>query len=375
MSLSQKEYGKLKSLYESVYPSNEELEINEELINEISDELVEEFIEEGYSEEDAIEIVDEAIDFYVDAVLCEVSDSYYDSAVRASKKAAKGLDRAARQKRRAGQVRYAKRKAGEVLKKAGDKVKGAVAGAQIAGSIAKDEARRAGRKAVHSASKAADAVKSAPGKAKDKAKKGIKGLIGRAAKKVASKASAVASRMSEELEALEATGLFSEKEIEAIMEAEVQELYKGKHGQSEKEYQDGRSDAGKMISGDSKHSGAAYSHRSYKGVGKPAKPGERQKNQGKMDRGTRADLEYRKANLKKEEIEVEEGYKEIDAKKHGRMYDRYKKLRSAAMQDARDSGEASGTNRMKMGKMSAAIDKSSENLRKKQTRDQLTGRG
>ena len=159
------------------------------------------------------------------------------------------------------------------------------------------------------------------------------------------------------------------------MEAEVQELYKGKHGQSEKEYQDGRSDAGKMISGDSKHSGAAYSHRSYKGVGKPAKPGERQKNQGKMDRGTRADLEYRKANLKKEEIEVEEGYKEIDAKKHGRMYDRYKKLRSAAMQDARDSGEASGENRMKMGKMSTVIDKSAENLRKKQTRDQLTGRG
>ena len=94
-----------------------------------------------------------------------------------------------------------------------------------------------------------------------------------------------------------------------------------------------------------------------------------------MDRGTRADLEYRKANLKKEDVEVEEGYKEIDAKKHGRMYDRYKKLRSAAMQDARDSGEASGTNRMKMGKMSAVIDKSSENLRKKQTKDQLTGRG
>ena len=76
-----------------------------------------------------------------------------------------------------------------------------------------------------------------------------------------------------------------------------------------------------------------------------------------------------------EEVEVEEGYKEIDAKKHGRMYDRYKKLRSAAVQDARDSGEASGTNRMKMGKMSAVIDKSSENLRKKQTKDQLTGRG
>lgn len=87
---------------------------------------------------------------------------------------------------------------------------------------------------------------------------------------------------------------------------QVDELYKGKHGQSEKEYQDSRSDGGKMISGDSKHSGAAYSHRSFKGVGKPAKPGERQKNQGKMDRGTRADIAYRKANLKKEEVTFSE---------------------------------------------------------------------
>lgn len=88
-------------------------------------------------------------------------------------------------------------------------------------------------------------------------------------------------------------------------EENIEELYKGKHGQSEKEYQDSRSDGGKMISGDSKHSGAAYSHRSFKGVGKPAKPGERQKNQGKMDKGTRADIAYRKANLtKKEEFEA-----------------------------------------------------------------------
>ena len=72
---------------------------------------------------------------------------------------------------------------------------------------------------------------------------------------------------------------------------------------------------------------------------------------------------------------VEEGYKEIDSAKHGRMYDRYKKLRTAAMKDAQDSGEASGDNRMKMGKMQGVISKSAENLRKKQTKDQLTGRG
>ena len=66
---------------------------------------------------------------------------------------------------------------------------------------------------------------------------------------------------------------------------------------------------------------------------------------------------------------MEEGYKEISFDKHQRMYDRYKKLSKAAMQDARDSGEASGDNRRKMGKMRTVIDKSSENLRKNQTKN------
>ena len=92
------------------------------------------------------------------------------------------------------------------------------------------------------------------------------------------------------------------------------ELYKGKHGQSEKQYQDGRSDAGKQISGDSKHSGAAYSHRSFKGVGKPAKPGERQKHQGRMTPADRNELAIRKSALKKEEVELEE--KKMSKAKH-----------------------------------------------------------
>ena len=90
---------------------------------------------------------------------------------------------------------------------------------------------------------------------------------------------------------------------------QVDELYKGKHGQSEKEYADSRSQGGKMVSGTSKMSGAEYTHgRRVKAanpgmqpdVGGKTKP----KSQGKMDRGTRADLEYRKANLKKEELEA-----------------------------------------------------------------------
>ena len=272
-SLSQSEYGELRNLYESIYTPK--VDLTEELLDEIFDELVDEYIEEGYSEEDAIEIVDEAVDLYIDEVLCEVSDSYYDSAVRASKKAAQGIDKAARQKRRAGQVRYAKRKAGEAFKRGKELAGAAKAGASLAKDFAGDELRRAGRKAVH-------AVTSAPDKAKasvDRKKKGIKGFIKRQAQKVV-------NRMSEELEAigedsrrmsnkqhtqrvrsniksfgsnytppsnydpdanrgkgevltrkqmekkrrkalrqeeLEATGLFSEMEIEAIMEAEMSE--------------------------------------------------------------------------------------------------------------------------------------------------------
>ena len=106
------------------------------------------------------------------------------------------------------------------------------------------------------------------------------------------------------------------KEIEARNKAkskkeevEVEEGYKGKHGQTDKQYADSRSPGGKMVSGDSKMSGAEYTHgRRVKAanpgmqpdVGGKTKP----KSQGKMDRGTRADLQYRKANLKKEELEA-----------------------------------------------------------------------
>lgn len=92
-------------------------------------------------------------------------------------------------------------------------------------------------------------------------------------------------------------------EAEYIMteldEETIAEIHKGRHGQSDTEYMDSRSDAAKQISGDSKHSGASYSHRSFKGVGKPALPGERQQNQGRMTNADRNELAIRKANLKK----------------------------------------------------------------------------
>ena len=90
---------------------------------------------------------------------------------------------------------------------------------------------------------------------------------------------------------------------------DIVERYKGKHGQSSDEYKDDRSQGGKMVSGDSKMSGAEYTHgRRVKAANPGSQPDEggktKPKSQGKMDKGTRADLEYRKANLKKEETTI-----------------------------------------------------------------------
>jgi hypothetical protein len=85
-------------------------------------------------------------------------------------------------------------------------------------------------------------------------------------------------------------------------EDQIDELYKGKHGQSEKQYQDGRSDAGKMVSGDSKMSGSKFAQGRRTGSDAGAQPAGGSKkpaSQGKMDSGSRTDLQFRKAALKK----------------------------------------------------------------------------
>ena len=83
----------------------------------------------------------------------------------------------------------------------------------------------------------------------------------------------------------------------------VEEIYKGKHGQTEKQYQDSRSDAGKMVSGDSKGSGANYSYRAKNTGSNPAGGSEKPQGQARMGSKDRAYLKMRKANLRKEETE------------------------------------------------------------------------
>jgi len=129
-------------------------------------------------------------------------------------------------------------------------------------------------------------------------------------------------------------------EVLEVEEVEVDEVYKGKHGQSDKEYADSRSQGGKMVSGDSKQSGAEYTHgRRVKAanpgmqpdVGGKTKP----KSQGKMDRGTRADLQYRKANLtKKEEVEQIGEERPVD------RLDRLNRERIAKQKAAKDAETA-----------------------------------
>ena len=93
---------------------------------------------------------------------------------------------------------------------------------------------------------------------------------------------------------------------------------KGRGSKDTKSYQDGRSQAGMMVSGDSQVSGAGYMRR---GGGKQTQtdPNERQPQQGRMDPYTRDEMEYRKARLKKEETDlydiilshlIDEGYAE-----------------------------------------------------------------
>jgi len=218
MSLSQKQFADFKKVCEE-FNEVEEI-IEEELVHEICDEIVEELIEEGYSEEDAIIIVEDATNDYIDEAKVTFGS---DTAPMRKSGAPVGAKR-----------RFAMRKAGEAIKgaasKAGTAAKGAVsaakskaAGAAVDASLAASSAKKAVSGAASSAKKAADsaagAVKSAPGKAKaaasdakKKAKSGIKGFIKRQAQKVV-------SRMSEEIEALKATGKFSEQEIAAIEEA------------------------------------------------------------------------------------------------------------------------------------------------------------
>ena len=148
--------------------------------------VYEELIEEGYSEDD----VEEAIEFALTEDINEASDKYYDSAVKASKKAGAKIKRAEMVKKAKGRLRFLGRKAKEKVSSAKKKAGMASAQAQVAAyNKAREVAQTAGDKAKRAKKKVEDAPK--------KAKRGVKGLLRRAAQKVV-------DRMSEETQIDEA---------------------------------------------------------------------------------------------------------------------------------------------------------------------------
>jgi hypothetical protein len=81
---------------------------------------------------------------------------------------------------------------------------------------------------------------------------------------------------------------------------QVDELYKGRHGQSEKEYQDNRSDAGKRISGDSDTGPRYYTLGRARGAkpDAPTKPGAKPVNTPKLSSSEKEYHQYNKSSAK-----------------------------------------------------------------------------
>jgi len=80
-------------------------------------------------------------------------------------------------------------------------------------------------------------------------------------------------------------------------EAAIRYPKKKKGAKDTREYQDSRSPAGMMVSGNSQVSGAGYMRRGG-GVQTQTDPNMRQPQQGRMDRDTRDEMEYRKTKLR-----------------------------------------------------------------------------
>ena len=343
-SLSQSEYGELRSLYSQVYAPKFETVLDEltdqevdELTEEVIEEVVEEFFLECLEEGWDIESVEETLCESLDTSITNLNETYlmemnpyapagskeskaYNRATTASKRSA---DRAAKRKEVIGKVKTAVGKVGSALK----------AGAGKAAGAAKAGAKAAYKGANRAAGYAAGAVGRAASTAKSEFKKGYE----RGSKGSSSSSSDSGSSDSD----------------------------------SSSSSSSGSSSSGstrKAVGGAVRKVGSLLKKGLKKAVGGAARAVS--KGADKVARRMGEELEATGLFTAEEieailEAEMSEGYKEIDAKKHGRMYDRYKKLRTAAMKDAADTGEASGDNRYKMGKMQGVISKSAENLRKK----------
>ena len=280
-ALSQSEYGELRKLYESVYApkvetifedfTDEDFDLTDEEIEEQVEEIFLECIEEGYEIDEIERAICEAVDAELE-VLNEVTSPAKVAVARMKNKAAaaggEGSGDAGAKAR--AKLNVSKQKVGGSSEKKAStlsKVKGAVkkvakaaqggvgvaaravGTAQRAASAVKGAAKKGyergrqgagGSSSTSSASSGESSTSSSSSSGESSAapKKRKDGLLKRAIKKVvrgvskgvsaaagAVKAGADSITDRARKEELEATGLFSEKEIEAIMEAEMSEGY------------------------------------------------------------------------------------------------------------------------------------------------------
>lgn len=275
--------------------------ISDSELEDICEEVLGELFDEGYTVEEC-----EAI---FTTVISEAKVTYgHDTAGSKAKK----TDRL---------ERGLKSAIGKVKMKAAKGAVKAYGAYRDAKASAKMKARRAGQTTKNMSAQ----VQKKGSEMKAKAKSGLKSMIKKGAMKVARGAVNVAKRMSEAkldpvgkedgdvnndgkkdstdsylMNRRKAIGKAMGKKMKKEEVEQVDELYKGKHGQTEKQYQDSRSDAGKMVSGDSKMSGSAYSSRATSSTGpNPAGGSQKPKGQGRMTSGARTELQFRKAALKK----------------------------------------------------------------------------
>ena len=277
-ALSQSEYGELRSLYESVYApktetilegfTDEDLDLTDEYIEEQVEELFLECIEEGYEVDEIERAICEAIDAELE-ILNEVTNPAKVAALRTKNKASAAAgegsgDAGAKARLKLNVSRQkvsgsSEKKASTLsrvkgaVKKVAKGVQGgiglaarAVGTAQRASSAVKSAAKSgyergkqgpagdsssstssaSGPSASSSSSSLSKSARKAVGKAArgvgSLLKKGLKKVVGKTARAVSKGTDKVAKRMSEEIEALKATGKFSDKEIAAILESENQ---------------------------------------------------------------------------------------------------------------------------------------------------------
>ena len=151
----------IRELYNQIHSSenlDEDFEFldnfSDEEIDDVVEEVVFELLDEGYE-------IDEIENLFEDTFLVEVSDRYYDSAVKSSKKAAAKIEKDNRKKRRAERIEKVKGSAKGALEKlkglgrrAKEKAKGAV-------SDAKSSVERGARTAAKKANVGAEKVRRA----------------------------------------------------------------------------------------------------------------------------------------------------------------------------------------------------------------------